>query len=279
MIRLLLLLSLGLGACSGADAAPRPTPIADALFAVAQTWDDPASPDAETRDELDRIAAEVRRAMAQSPSASARSALSATIFAKRGFVREVTDQDLRFVFLPSVLKLRRGNCVGLGSLYLALGERLGWKIEGVMVPGHFFVRVHEPGERRTGHNVELLRRGEEMSDAWYRNRFPIPGGTAREYARPLASSEVVAVIEYDVGNERRRQGRWADAQRAYEQACKHFPDFAEAHASLGALAQLMGALDEARADYEAARRVNPNLPGIDQNLELLESEKNARRQQ
>jgi tetratricopeptide (TPR) repeat protein len=91
----------------------------------------------------------------------------------------------------------------------------------------------------------------------------------------LALAEVLGVIEYDVGNERRRKGRWADAQHAYERARKHFPDFAEAHASLGALAQLMGALDEAKGHYEAARRVNPNLPGLDRNLELLESERSA----
>jgi hypothetical protein len=40
------------------------------------------------------------------------------------------------------------------------------------------------------HNLELLRRGEEMSDAWYAGRCPIPGTATRAYARELALDEV-----------------------------------------------------------------------------------------
>jgi regulator of sirC expression with transglutaminase-like and TPR domain len=270
----LLLCLLCCGACPSAGRANKATPVADALLAAAQAFGDDSKIDkAFVRAELERIAGEVRRALASDSQESRRGALNQTIFGKLGFVREVADQDLSFVFLPRVLKQHRGSCVGLGSLYLALGEQLGWSIHGVMVPGHFFVRMKE--RDGTMHNVELLRRGEEMPDDWYKGRFPIPGGAAREYGHSLSSDEVLGVIEYDVGNERRRQQRFSDARRAYQRARDHFPDFAEAHASLGALAQLLGSLDEARVDYEAARRANPNLPGLDRNLSLLDSERQA----
>jgi tetratricopeptide (TPR) repeat protein len=184
-------------------------------------------------------------------------------------VREVDDTDLRFVLLPRVLQSRRGSCVGLGTLYLALGEMLKWPVEGVMLPGHFYVRVREAGRLR---NVELLRKGEEMPDAWYESRFPIPGGSADEYARALLPAEVLAIVEYNVGNERRRQGRLADARHAYERAALHFPGFAEAQASLGATLHLLGELEPAQSRYQAARRANPHLPGLDRNIELLERE-------
>jgi tetratricopeptide (TPR) repeat protein len=138
-----------------------------------------------------------------------------------------------------------------------------------MVPGHFYVRAREGLARR---NLELLHRGEQMPDAWYLARFPIPGGSASEYGRALSLSEVLAVIEYDVGNERNRQGRWLDAKRAYRAAATDFPDFAEAHASLGVVAHLLGQLDEARTHYQTARAANPYLPGIAHNLSLLEAE-------
>jgi tetratricopeptide (TPR) repeat protein len=224
-----------------------------------QTW---------SRGELLRLATAVGDA--KQPDASQAQALNRVVFETMGFVREVDDADLEFALLPSVLKSRRGSCVGLGTLYLALGEMLGWHVEALMVPGHFFVRVQ-------GTNVELLRRGERMPDAWYRERFPIPAGSAAEYARPLRAREVLGVVEYDIGNWRRHQGRLLEARREYEQAARDFPDFAEAHASLGLTLHLLGALDEADAAYRAARAANALLPGLDHNVELLEAERAAER--
>jgi tetratricopeptide (TPR) repeat protein len=244
--------------------------LTDALFDVARDWHDAALNEAAARAELDRLAETVRAAAKRDPALPLRAALVKTLFGAEGFVREVDDKDLRFVLLPAVLENHRGSCVGLGSLVLALSERLGLRAHGVMVPGHFFVGVEERGVRV---NLELLHRGEEMPDAWYAGRFPIPGGSAREYARELTSDEVRGVVEYDVGNERKRQGDLREAQTAYDLARRHFPDFAEAHASAGAVAHLLGSLDRAASAYEAARRANPNLPGLEQNLQLLESER------
>jgi tetratricopeptide (TPR) repeat protein len=80
-------------------------------------------------------------------------------------------------------------------------------------------------------------------------------------------------VAYDVGNERRRQGRLTEAEQAYAEAARDFPSFAEAHASLGATLHLLGALDAASRAYQAARHTNPNLPGLEQNIELLERER------
>jgi regulator of sirC expression with transglutaminase-like and TPR domain len=122
------------------------------------------------------------------------SALGRSMYMALGFEREVDDTDLRFVLLPSVLRARRGSCVGLGSLYLALGEHLHLPLEGVMLPGHFFVRLHDRDRVR---NIELLRRGEQLPDDWYRQRFPLPPEGAREYARALSLGEVLAIVAYD----------------------------------------------------------------------------------
>jgi len=52
-----------------------------------------------------------------------------------------------------------------------------------------------------------------------------------------------------------------------------FPTLAEAHASLGTLRQLRGALSEAEASYREAARLRPDLPGLDQNRMLLDQER------
>jgi tetratricopeptide (TPR) repeat protein len=226
---------------------------------------------AEAPERLQQVAAAARVALARRPTAPA-AAMSEAIFEGAApFAREVDDKDVRFVLLPFVLAAHRGSCVGLGSLFLAVAPLAGVEARGVLVPGHFYVQVREGGRWR---NVELLRSGEEMPDGWYRAKYGAPPGPVA--GRPLTSDEVVGVVAYDVGNERRRQGRLADARRAYERAVRAFPGYAQAHAGLGATLQLLGALDEAKAAYADARRLDPTLPGLDQNVELLERERRGR---
>ncbi|HET7540590.1 MAG TPA: transglutaminase family protein [Polyangiaceae bacterium] len=220
--------------------------------------------------ELARLVALAQRELSTSSAHSPAAVLSSLIFEHWGFAREVEDTSLRYVLLPSVLEHRRGSCVGLGSLFLAIAEGLGWSAAGVLMPGHFYARVQEAGGPR---NVELLRAGEAMESSWYDQRFPVPGGSAREYARPLTSSEVLGVVHYDVGNERRRKRRFSEARAAFERAAKAFPDLSEAHASLGAVQHLLGDLQAASDSYRRAKQANPNLPGVAQNLALLETER------
>ena len=268
------LASLSLSDCRGPDPMSR-APAARSLLALAGSVHERRDEDTQQAEaELAHIAALVREALGEArsrdASASPIAVLNGVVFGALGFVREVEDTSLDFVLLPSVLKGRRGNCVGLGTMYLAVGEMLDWQVEGVLRPGHFFVRIREGTMAR---NVELLRRGEEMPDSWYDERFPIPAGSGRAYGRGLSMAEVRGVVEYDVGNERRRQGRFAEARIAYERSTRDFPDLGEAYASLGAMQQLLGALDDAEASYGAARRSNPALPGLEQNVELLKRER------
>jgi regulator of sirC expression with transglutaminase-like and TPR domain len=204
---------------------------------------------------------------------AARRALRAVLFDELGFAREVTRTDLSFVLLPSVLRQRRGNCVGLGTLYLALALALELPASGVLMPGHFFVRVQEGA---AFHNVELLKRGEAMPRDWYDARYPLPSTARRTpYGRSLSEREVLGVLEYDIGNERRRQQRIAEAKAAYARAAALLPDFAPAHASLGTMQHLLGEHAAARASYEQAQELDPGLRGLDQNVSLLRAEANG----
>jgi tetratricopeptide (TPR) repeat protein len=204
--------------------------------------------------------------------------LNAVVFGELGYAREIESRDVRFFRLPSVIAERRGSCVGLSALYLALGERLGIGLDGVMVPGHFFVRTRGARPR----NVELLRKGEAMPDEWYRGKYgPWPDG-ADEYFRPLTPSELAAVHWFNAGNTLRAARDLRGAGLAYARAVTEFPTFAEAQASLGAVRQLEGALDDAQAAYDQAARARPDLPGLAENVELLKREQQretpARRQ-
>jgi hypothetical protein len=260
-------------AAYGCQRAPRPRlDLSRALAEVARQSGANEEHVAWGHAEMARLVGLAQAELAIKSNASPVSRLSALVFEQWGFVREVEDTSLRYVLLPSVLEQRRGSCVGLGTLFLALADGLRWTASGVLMPGHFYARVREAtGER----NVELLRAGEAMPNAWYTQRFPVPGGSAPEYARALTASEVLGVVHYDVGNERRRQRRLSDAQAAYARAAQAFPDFAEAHASLGAVQHLLGELAAASTSYLRARAANPTLPGLAENLALLEAERAA----
>lgn len=271
MKRRAFLCALGAAACSPSR-APHPL-LRGALAAARDAGALLASDSSFSESELARMAELARTHLKGTPPEAAARVLSDLLFVHLGFVREVENTSLEFVLLPSVLRRRRGSCVGLGMLLLVLAEALELKASGVLMPGHFYVRL-AAGERFR--NVELLRRGESMPDAWYAQRFPIPDGSAGEYARPLSSQEALGVIDFDVGNERHRQLRLEEARAAYARAVHAFPVFAEAHASLGTTLHLLGRLDEARESYDRARSLNPKLRGIAGNYALLDEERAAR---
>jgi tetratricopeptide (TPR) repeat protein len=198
--------------------------------------------------------------------------IGAVVFGELGFEREIERPDTRFFQLSSVLRDRRGSCLGLGALYLAIGERVGFPLDGILLPGHFFVRTRGPGL----HNVELLRRGEAMPDEWYLGKYgPWPqagsadGTKGSAYFRPLSSAEMTAIHWYNRGNDLRGNGDLGAAEAAFARAAQGFPTFAEAHASLGAVQQLRGDLVSAASSYARAGAAWPDLPGLAGNLELL----------
>jgi regulator of sirC expression with transglutaminase-like and TPR domain len=244
-------------------------PLTEALLAT-------GGPADQARATLDGVTGRVEAALRARPSLPAGQVISEVVFGELGFAREVDDPDPRFMRLPSVLADRRGSCYGLAALFVALGERLGpahgFSVAGVLVPGHLFVRVTD---RAGARNVELLRKGEAMPEAWYRQRYQVPPQGAPAYLRPLAARELLAVFEYNLGNDLRTRGRLAEAAAAYASAARAFPDFAEAHASLGLVRHLLGALPEALRAYQAALAANPHLPGLERNIAVLRQELDA----
>lgn len=221
-------------------------------------------------EELERLATTLRAELDHHPREPPIEVVDRVVFGRQRFSREVDDSGLEFVLLPSVLRTRRGSCVGLGTLYLALGDLLGIPMRGILLPGHFFVRAWDNSRWR---NVELLREGEEHPSEWYRARWPVPPTTKSVYDRALTEDEVLAIVEYDIGNELRRRGRVPESRRAFERSVANFPSFPEAEASLGAMMQLSGELDAAARAYNLAKQISPQLAGVDDNIRLLESER------
>jgi regulator of sirC expression with transglutaminase-like and TPR domain len=254
--------------CTGSAAQRPPGPIVSALFALDADFGADTHTIVRAFTSLEEIAARVQQRPLRT-RVDGTDDINTVVFDERGFQREIESTASRFFQLSSVLGDRRGSCLGLGALYLAIGERIGVPLDGILLPGHFFVRTRGPG----GHNVELLRRGEAMPDEWYRKKYG-PWPEARSaYFRPVTVSELGAIHWYNRGNDLRAAGDLDAAEQAYARAAQEFPGFAEAHASLGAAKQRRGAFAEAEASYRAAARAWPDLPGLAHNRELLQGQR------
>lgn len=69
-----------------------------------------------------------------------------------------------YTFLPDVLDSRRGVCLGVSTLYLALAQRLNLPLVAITPPGHIFVRYEgKPFPR----NIETTARGIPLPDEAY----------------------------------------------------------------------------------------------------------------
>jgi tetratricopeptide (TPR) repeat protein len=254
-----------LSGCQRRPPRAPPGPVASALFALAAEFG--ADADATTRafTELEDIARRVEQRRRGQPGDVA-DQLGAVVFGELAFEREIDSGATRFFSVTSVLRDRRASCLGLGALYLAIAERLGVPLDGILLPGHFFVRTRGPHAR----NVELLRRGEAMPDDWYQKKYGPWPGAGSAYDRPVSATELAAIHWYNRGNDLRTAGDLAAAEQAYARAAREFPGFAEAHASLGSVQQLRGAFAEAALSYQQAARAWPGLPGLAENVELLQ---------
>lgn len=72
----------------------------------------------------------------------------------------------RFTFLGPVMDARRGVCLGISILYLALAQRLGLSLEIVTPPGHIYLRFKDLGSQI---NIETTARGIHVDDSFYLN--------------------------------------------------------------------------------------------------------------
>ncbi|HEY5284236.1 MAG TPA: transglutaminase family protein, partial [Polyangia bacterium] len=222
-------------ACTRSATERPPGPLASALFALAADFGADADTIPLAWSGLQDIALRVEKRHRRT-HADIAADLNAIVFGELGFEREVENTQARFFQLSSVIRDRRGSCLGLGTLYLAIGERIGIPLDGILLPGHFFARTRGSG----AHNIELLRRGEAMPEAWYRAKYGPWPERGSAYGRPVSLEELVGIHWFNRGNEARHAGHLATAERAYARAALEFPAFAEAHASLGAIRQSCG---------------------------------------
>lgn len=224
------------------------------------------------------------------------------IFEECHFQYEKSMDNIDFVLIPSVIKSRKGNCLGLSTLYIILGEKLGLPLYGAAAPNHFFV-IYE--NSNTHINIETADEGHSHTDTQYMERFNIPKNLIGSvYLTKLDKEKSFGYLESNLGviYMKRKEydksiefmksalnhvdnspelysnigvalvetGDAKDAIQYFKKSLSILPDEAWTHANLA-----QAYLDEkkeslAESEYEIAIKLNPSLKErVKKNLEIV----------
>jgi tetratricopeptide (TPR) repeat protein len=224
--------------------------------------DDPRLDMGRTLEKVDRLAAQLAARLAEvgSNPLDRLAAANDFIFDEKGFKTEAApDPGRRLVdlHLDRVLARRRGHCLGLSVLYLALGARAGLPLFGVALPGHFFVRFDDG--RGTRVNIETTLRGAVFDDRYYVERYGLQASHVDSglYLGNLARREVLVQVLNNRANCYWDLGDAARAARDLERVAGASRSFAPGFAGQGFLALQRGELPQALANLRKAIEIDP----------------------
>jgi tetratricopeptide (TPR) repeat protein len=222
---------------------------------------DPSLPEREIARLADRMRPEVAGAI---DSDQVVRAFRRVLLVEERFTYDKSSANPGNYLLESVLAHRKGNCLGLSLLYLAIADRLGVPFRGVYVPSHCFVRYEGNGGRE---NVEFAEGGASWEDDRYRKEFRISPG--RPYLRSLSHAEMLGVFLKTLGAGYSQKGREEDALRLYDEAAGFNPGLPDVYYNAGVSLQKLGRLDEAAGKYRRALDLDPGMAAARDNLSIL----------
>ncbi|WP_394891386.1 transglutaminase family protein [Mesorhizobium sp. AaZ16] len=188
---------------------------------------DPTINEAAALAELDRMAATVERMLGMLPAEAASTsmekmkALRAFIYegghwnGGRPFHYDLSDpmgQQPGAQLLTRYLASRKGNCVSMPTLFLALGERLGLKMTLSTAPLHLFVKWTDDATGETW-NLETTSGAGFTRDEHYRKIMPMTDGAIANgvYLNALSRRESLSIIATGVLDHLLATGRYDEA--------------------------------------------------------------------
>lgn len=156
--------------------------------------------------------------------------------------------------LPTYLATRKGNCISMPFLFIALGQQLGLDVTASTAPNHVFVKYRDPAGALS--NLETTSGAGVTSDGWIQRGMPMtPEAIANGiYLQRLTRKETVVVMlgtlmEY-YGQQDRRTERIELARFALEKYPKDVQSILTIHSTYGRMVER-----EFGAKYATARDI------------------------
>jgi len=160
-------------------------------------------------------------------------------------------------FLNKVIDSKKGNCLGLSTLYLSVFGRLKLPVYGIYLPGHVILRWDDREYRR---NIDPAMMGCEFSDDYYVSKYNLPKKCLKEgvYLRNLSKKEMIAVLLNNRGSMYADKKMYEKALKDYNQALNLKPNLVGAYHNKGDVYLTKNNFDRAIIEYNNALSINPN---------------------
>lgn len=186
------------------------------------------------------------------PAELLRTALAATLAGSFGYVGDrLNYDDLQNANLMRVMDRRKGLPVALGILYIHVGRSLGFRVEGLGLPGHFLIRAEAGGERVI---FDPFNAGVPVAPAEMRELLKATLGVAEELTpehwSPVSDRSVVMRLQNNIKVRRLRAEAFAEALRTVEGMLLVAPDEASLWREAGILRAREGEVGSAISALE-----------------------------
>ena len=235
---------------------PEQIDLGTAALIVSESWSDMVA-GTKYQQQLDDIATEIRnrlKAKNAPMGVAAIPIINDYLFNELKFKTINKATDPYDLFLHSVMDRRQGYCLSLSVLYLAIGERLGLPLYGVVVPGHFFVRYDDG---KTRFNIEATHQGNSAPDSYYLEQFNVPK-TGTIYMTNLNKRQTLGCFFNNLGNVYKDINNVNQAMASMQWAVYINPSLAESRMNLGNIYMLKNRVDDAITEYQAATKISPD---------------------
>ncbi len=167
-------------------------------------------------------------------------------------------------FLDKVLETKTGSPIGLGILYLTLGEALGLPTGGIDLPNYFLVSVKIEGETRF---VDVFGGGQILTESDCMDIAQVPDDDRepfrQEHLQPISKADILYRLLMTLKKTYVENQRWNLAQAATEMLQVLRPDDASLLRDRGLLAYRMGNLRDAITDVTAYIQRQPSAGDAD----------------
>lgn len=191
---------------------------------------------ATTRQTLDAMSIKVR-AMA-GPNASAADKVAAIrryIYQPgpwndgKAFAYDLDDPDGRDVThktLAYYLRTKRGNCVTMPILFLALAEKVGVEVTLTTAPKHLLIQFHDRVTGKTV-NLEATSGANPQRVEWLRSQLPMTDKAIASgmYLKPLTRKQMVAVLAESVLQKLNQDGKDEERIQVANALLEQYPQF------------------------------------------------------
>lgn len=233
--------------------------IATAALLVSQEWDDSVNI-RWYRSKIDQMATDIYKNASSDNRKPSNIELikqiNSYLYGELGFGSVDDANDWQDLLLHSVIDRRQGYCLSLSILYLAIGQRLGLPLWGVVVPGHFFVRYDDG---RQSFNIEATSKGGVGDDEHYITKFSVPIDISENmYMRKLSNLETLGCFFNNVANCYTIEDDDKTAEKFLNYSVELAPLLAEARNNLGNIYYNRSQFYKAANEFKQASRINPN---------------------